>query len=703
MNRSTGNLLLYVCAAAIFIAGTLFWAHDLSADPPTYVSGLGQSLSTDPAQYVYHARNNALFDDPDPFDYPRWLVYQRSLTSLLAHLWFSIVGVSFVKANLVGTILSLGALLIFLFAVGRHHRPWVAGAITLCYLINITLLVHGRLSYLENGLLFITSLLFLFYARWRLKIWGLILCGAIVAAAMLMGKLFGILLLPALLASEWFSDSENRIRRVIIVLGAFVAATVAIIFTAYGTNLSAVLGYFTEQSYGLRGFPEGLSSPWGFFEYLISYGFSNRLFLLDTDLVVFLVGTGLLLTYSTVKRDTLASLSPIVRLSLFAIVFIFIGLMPLNYSPIRYSLFLIPIILIAWFGMLDRMTQEKVPTPEQSSYVRYLPLLLVFWHALFQALGLIFFINNVPTRPLVWGTLPVALGLTLLIRHLINSGRFRLRRKYLYVAVAISLVFSVGHNMFRINERVLLTTNYTVVEANDDLKRILGPGAVVSGPYAPVLTLDNELKSFIHLFGVAEVDTTLFQRYPITHLAIDSSNWEEAVKNYPVLKDMAPMTAYWIRDYPVKVCNVSQVFGNPEAMRYKNTGYEVAVDYYSREMYDSAFVAVGRFLNQDPNCRSASLLLCDLLVYFGKYEQAASIMRTLAVRYPSDYHTNLMCGRAHQILGIRRKNDYAIAQAQVYYNNAIRNNPFRAAAVRATYQAIKARFGGQQGAKPGTP
>lgn len=694
MKPLSKNILLYTCAAAIFVAGALFWTNDLNADPPLYVAGLGQTLSTDPAQYVYHARNKVLFGDPDPFDYPRWLVYQRSLTSLVAHLWFSVAGVSYKQANVVGIILSLGALLMFLFAVARHHRPWVIGAFTLCYLINITLLVHGRLSYLENGLLLITSVLYLVYSRWRHRTWGIVLCGALAASAMLMGKLFGALLLPALLASEWFSDSENRIRRLVICLGAFVCTTAVIVVASYGTSLSAVLGYFTEQSYGLRGFPAGLSSPWGFFEHLIAYGFKNRLSLLDTELILFIAGTGFLLTYLALKKSTLSGLSPVVRLSVFATVFIFVGLMPLNYSPIRYALFLIPPIIIAWLGLLDEMMKGKTPVPENTGLTGYVALFLVLWYGLFQAMGLLFFINNPPTRTIVWSTLPVAIVTTQLIRRLMNAGRIRLRRSHLYAAAAISLVACVGSNAFRINERVLLTTNYTIVDANEDIGSIIGPGAVLSGPYGPVLTIDNELTSFIHLFGVARVDTTLFERYPITHLAIDSSNWGVAVANYPTLANMTPMTAFWIRDFDIKVCNVSRIFGNAEAARYQRTGYERAVDYYSANMFDSAYTAITEFLVRQPDSRSGNLLLAHMMTNLGYYEQAVDITRKVATRYPTDYHSNLMCGRAYQILGISQRSNYLMRQAQVYYERAVKNNPFRAPQATAMWEETIRLFSG---------
>ena len=85
LNKKNSKLIYYFLIAVIFIGGVVFWQSNLESDPPMYYSGLGQSLSTDAAQYVHHARNKILFDDFDPFNYPRWTVYQHSLTSLVSY------------------------------------------------------------------------------------------------------------------------------------------------------------------------------------------------------------------------------------------------------------------------------------------------------------------------------------------------------------------------------------------------------------------------------------------------------------------------------------------------------------------------------------------------------------------------------------------------------------------------------------------
>ncbi|NOY89294.1 MAG: hypothetical protein GXO93_07900, partial [FCB group bacterium] len=201
--------IFYALTVIIFVSGLIFWASDLTSDPPMYYSGLGQSLSTDPAQYVFHARNKVLFGSFEPFDYNKWAVYEHSLTSFIAYLWFLLVGVSLEHANAVGLILSLGGLVFFLLALMRYHKPWVLTAVALTYIINVTLITYGRLSYLENGLIFISALVFFVFSKWGDKIWGVVFSGVLIACAMVFGKLFGALLMPVLFFTLLFSRKNE--------------------------------------------------------------------------------------------------------------------------------------------------------------------------------------------------------------------------------------------------------------------------------------------------------------------------------------------------------------------------------------------------------------------------------------------------------------------------------------------------------------
>ncbi|MFQ5453401.1 MAG: hypothetical protein ACE5D6_04360 [Candidatus Zixiibacteriota bacterium] len=680
------DLIFYFLTVIIFTFGIFFWLSDLKSDPPMYYSGLGQSLSTDPAQYVYHARNKVLFDDFDPFDYPRWTIYQHSLTSLTAYIWFSAAGVSVTKANIVGIILCLGSLVFFILGLVPYHKPWVSAAVAFCYLINVTLITYGRLSYLENGLLFISSLLFFVYSRWHNKVWGVLISGVLVALAMLTGKLFGALLMPALFFAILFSNNKQRWQYSIISLSSFIVAAVLLSLLLYGKDLTAAFGYIGEQSYGLRGFPVGLSTPWDFVEHLISFGQSNRLFFLNPDLVVFLLLSSIILTYYFCTPKNKHQFSPVIVFSSFWIITVFIGLMPLNYSPLRYALFLIPPIIILLFSLLDEISNMKIQTITLTGYVKFIFLFIILWHSLYQIICLFFFVNNPPIRLLTWAVFPVAIIITFTIRLLFIRQKILLSKRFVKICLSLTIILALSVNIFRIDERLLMTTNFNIIEANEDLALIVNHNAVISGSYGPVLTMNNGLKSFIHLFGVARIDSSLFNRYPITHLAVDVSNWDEAVENYPALKNLPPITTYWIRDYEVKIYNISAQHNNSLANKYESTFYEKAAEYYYQKKWDSAYVELTKFIQIEPDSKSANLMLAELLFMLGKHQDVMTILTSMTDRYPTDFYINLQCGRLFQILSIIRKDNYLLNLANRYYEKAVKANPFKANYAKNVFQ-----------------
>ncbi|MDH4034769.1 MAG: hypothetical protein OEV80_13330, partial [candidate division Zixibacteria bacterium] len=608
--------VFYTLTLLIVIGGFLFWSSDLTSDPPMYYSGLGQSLATDPAQYVHHARNQVLYDDWDPFDYPRWTVYQHSLTSAVGWLVFSVWGVSGENAGVVGMVLSLGGLLFFLLGIFRHCRSWVTAAVALCFVINVTLLTYGRLSYLENGLILIAAIFFFVYCWFGHKLWGLVLSALLVAAATFTGKLFGALLLPALLLAVFWSGRPGRYRQMALTFCAYAVGSVLIVLLLYGGNFSAAFSYVGEQSYGLRGFPAGLSSPWGFFEHLIGYGFQNRMFYLDPDLFMFVLVAGLVMILFK-RGDNEKPLSPLIRLSASWLGIVLLGLMPLNYSPLRYALFLIPAIIVLVFALIDGLVSKRQLTPTIPGKPDFVLLALLFWFALYHIVGNVFYFNNTPYRMLTWGCLPAAVLLVWAMRRALVKYDFKISRKVVVVSILLMIGLSGLANGFRIRRVHYLDHNFNLMEANAGISEIVGRNAVISGPYGPALTLNTKLKSFIHLFGVADVDSTLFDRQPITHLAVDVSNLTVAARDYPQLEGLQPVATYWIRDTEVKLFNISKNFNNPQAAQYEPSLYEQAQVYLQHNHLDSAQLELTRHHAEHPLTKSSGQLQIDIYMRTG--------------------------------------------------------------------------------------
>ena len=697
------DLLLCVLTLLIVIGGVLFWASDLASDPPMYYSGLGQSLATDPAQYVHHARNSILFDNWDPFDYPRWTVYQHSLTSLVGWSLFSLSGVSTTSAGAVGLVLSLGGLLFFLLGLFRHCRTWVLPVVALCYVINVTLLTYGRLSYLENGLVFIASLFFFVYCWFGDRVWGILLSAVLVALATFIGKLFGALLLPTLLVAVFFAGRQNRWRLMAMAVGTYAAFSAVLIIALYGADFSAAFRYVGEQSYGLRGFPAGLSSPWGFFEHLVGYGFKNRMYYLDPDLFMFLLVAGSSLVLFIRGSGGQQKLSPVIVLSASWVGVVVLGLMPLNYSPLRYTLFLIPAVIVLPFVLMDKLLLKKKIAAAIPDWWALAFLGLLFWFALYHLVGNVFYFNNAPYRALTWGCLPGAAVLALVVRYALGRFRLRLGRSTVVLGVLVMIGLSLLANGFRVRRYHYLEHNFNLKEANEDIREILGPDAVVSGPYGPALTIDTDLKAFIHLFGVANIDSTLFDRHPITHIAVDASNLSEAVKGYPQLDGLSPVTSWWIRDTEVKLYRISELFENPQAARYQLSPYEKAVAYLNESQLDSAQIEIDFYLTEHRLTKSCGRLMTDISLRTGQYDNALRMVTTMAEKYPTDFSVQMMCGKVYLLLASKSENQALMPQAYKYIDRGVRVNRFKAGYATQLVQETMRRMQQQQPAPGQTP
>ncbi len=642
-----------------------------------YYSGLGQSLATDPAQYVHHARNQVLSGDWDPFDYPRWTVYQHSLTSLVGWGLFSAWGVSSKNAGVVGMVLSLGGLLFFLLGIFRHCRSWVIAVVALCYVMNVTLLTYGRLSYLENGLIFIAALFFFVYCWFGDKLWGLVLSALLLAAATFTGKLFGVLLVPALLLTIFWSGRPHRYREMVLALGAYAIASVMLVLLLYGGNFTAAFSYVGEQSYGLRGFPAGLSSPWGFFEHLIGYGFRNRMFYLDPDLFMFVLMAGLIMIlFKLSDSDKLRS--PLIMLSASWVGVVVLGLMPLNYSPLRYALFLIPPIVVLAFALIDTLASKRRWIPAVPGKAATVLLGLLFWFALYHIIGNVFYFNNTPYRALIWGCLPAAALLAWAARWLLARFRPNIPRRMVVLSILLMVGLSGLANGFRIRRLHYMDHNFNLMEANSDIGEILGPEAVVSGPYGPALTLDTRLKSFIHLFGVANVDSSLFDRQPITHLAVDASNLTVAARDYPQLEGLLPIATYWIRDTEVNLFNISKRFTNPQASQYQPSHYEQAKIHLQQNHPDSAQQELQLHHAEHPVTKSSGQLQADLYMRAGQFQQALNTLGVMANKYPTDFSVQMITGKVYLIVASLTKNQSMMSTAYTYLDRGVKVNRFKA-------------------------
>lgn len=682
----------YLLTAALVVCSIFVWTSDLTSDPPTYFGGSGQSLATDPSQYVFHARNKVLFDDWDPFNYGRWTVFRHSLTSLTAWFWFSVTNVSQEQSAVVGIILCLASLVVLLFGVGRYHRGWVTCAVAFCFVTNVTLLTFGRLPFLENGLIFIASLIFLVYTSWGNRMSGVVVAGALVAPAMLMGKMFGLLLLPSLAGAILLMERERRWKMLAASVAAFVGSALALFLILYYNSASQVFQYIGEQGLGLYGLPAGVTSPWLAVEKFISYGFQNRLWFNSPDLLLFaILGTGITTLLLQSRRSGIR-ISRVTALSLSWSVCGLLAFGQFSYSPMRYVIFCIPPIIIMFFSSFETYiaSRDKVAIGKRGLWQLILPIVLL-WISLYQITANLFyqFETTSPIRWLIWSGLGISALVVLLTQRLIGERTLKVSCRVLTIILVGAICSSAITNFYKVREVHFSDRNYSMATASKELPMILSEGAVISGPYGPALTLDSKIKSFIHMFGVARPDPTLFERHPITHLALDLSNWQKAVEAYPQLGTVPPITSYRIRDIEVRLFNISKVFNNTRAVSYRESLYEVAYALYFEGNFDSSLVVAERFVQLHPGSVSGGLLLGDVLFSLNQYDSLVAHIKRLTDRFPDDFNVHFRCGRHLQMVSGVWEDSHLLTLARKHYQRAIDIDPYRQQEIQRTHDDLQ--------------
>ena len=156
---------------------------------------------------------------------------------------------------------------------------------------------------------------------------------------------------------------------------------------------------------------------------------------------------------------------------------------------------------------------------------------------------------------------------------------------------------------------------------------------------------------------------------------------------------MLPITIYWIRDYGIRIYDISRVYGNRQALSYQQTAYERALGFYNLRELDSALAVMGQFLTTNPDCRSANIIHAEVLIGVGRFGEAEKLLNDLTSRYPNDFYTNLVCGRSYQIMGLTTGDQRLLSVARAHYQKAVHNNPYKATYAQSLCKETQQRFG----------
>jgi len=616
----------------------------LDIDPPLFFKGYTQAHLTDPYHLTHYARNKVLFNDWDPFDFHRWDVFKYSLVNGTAYIVFSLFGVSRVTANIAGLILNLSGLLLFLTGLGgkRESREILLTAILL--FLSSMLFFYGRMPFLENGLIFWSGFLFFIFNRFYDRWYGQFVSGFIVALAALSGKLFGLILVVPVMAGFIYMYRRRSAVPIILSVGGIVSGGILFLLVFFGGGIEVLKRYYLEQTFGMYGSPDGLSSPLEFIKNLILYGAGSGFYDFSPFMLV-MAAAGLLMLYFSIplKNEPDRIFLPLI----FSAVWLFagiLGLMPHNYWPLRYAVFLLmPTAAICGYTA-GRIFDEKIELRISAAWLIIPMAFLTIWYTLTQ-ISLLYAPYNLE---IAWGkkimpfTMIVSLPAVLGIYYLLKKKKRLLPKKSFLVAVIIlaaGIVYMQGTNIYR----GLRWPGRYLKEISVEIGGLLYKDAVLTGPYAPAVAIDNKLKVVIYNFGLSDVEYDLFDKFPISHIATGRYNWDLAREHFPFLKSSTELTLLTIREF------MGGLFRVPNAA-VPMTDFEKGATFLVNLQADSGVVYLEKFVAANDENLLGVMALGRAYGMAGQIDRELNILKKLPERYPDNFRIHVYCSKQYHNL-----------------------------------------------------
>ncbi len=648
MSRTT---ILVLCLLVLIL---LLRVWNLDADPPATVSG-STDVYTDPPQYTLFAKMFVQGGDFNPFGDTRLVFFLKSSVTALAAVVFKLIGTGIQQSNLVGLVYSYGGLLLF-FLFLRKTAGNLAGVIYLILIcFNYNQFFYGRLPFLENAMWFFASgalVLITHFRGW----WAFLTAGASLAAAVFFGKILGVVFLFPfacfLLHQAVYVDRGGRSARAsrpMLFAAGFALIGLFWVLFSYLPLQSEVAGYIGEKTIDLYGTPEGLHSFDDFVWKFVSFGISSDLFPRMT--IVSILGAVYLgfVLFSLSRRGSWSeNLSSLMSGQLFvaAMIVAFYGsLMIWNYQPLRYEMVLIYPFCGATAMILSKLWCEMKSYESKGGASWLFPVLLYpialvvvsqAWSGLAERLGWEFVFDDVKYQAAGLALL-VALGVTAAV---IMVRRFTIVLPPLFgkIVVTLAVAATIGQGIALMADWWRWPT-YSARDNSADLAMILSPGAVLSGPYAAQLTQTGELGCVIHMFGVADVDSTIFTRFPVTHLLLDQANETRARNDHPyVMHGAVHICTYHVGVNKVRLYRIAGHTGNPAADNYRRSPFEMAVD--QSRSGGSAIVQqyLITFLQNHPENMSGYMLAGEIAQKSKLYPEAEQFLKKAVEFSPTNYN-----------------------------------------------------------------
>ena len=680
--------VLALAVILIVVGFARMW--QLEADPPLRLSQ-SHDVYTDAALYTFYAKEFVQTGDFNPLGDERFGIILKSTITPVAVVVFKLFGVGLWQSNLVGVLFSLGALFCFYLFIRRIAGVMASLLFLLMAGLMYNLVFFGRQPFLEHAMAFwaFLSLAIVTYGR---KLWVFAVAGCCLGLGMLFSKIHGsIFLFPFACMLFWRlrcgDEFLERLRpgQVISYVAGVLAAVATWIFVTYLPAPGQVSSFFQENTIELHGAPEGLQSIPDFIEKLLTFGFDTNFFprIVILSLVGFVFMTAVV--HQLCRRQSYRSgfgwgNAGYLFILTMTVAF-YLSLMIWNYRPLRYQLILLyPLaggasILIAglWRGWRS-VTSEKTPV---IFWVLVAAITIIPGYQLFAGsqsmVGTDWWrtvskylvpISGILAAAIVW------LALRLVRKR--PPPRKLILLRFAAVLLVIGCLFQSVSEYLNWMDRPA----FTLRDIGRDVAIAVGPGTVVTGPYAQVLTLENKVPSLIHMFGTAHPDPELFRKFPITHLLLDDGNIARLSEDYPeVIRAHEHICTYFAGETKVRLMNVALATGNQSAAVYRRTSLEQGIISYRRGDTAFARTEAGEFFRTHPGSIAGGLLLFELSTESGDFATAETALKKAVEFSPTSYVLKARLGRFYRDRARETGRRDLFDLAGRYYEEAVHQAP----------------------------
>lgn len=629
-----------VIISFVFIALLALRFIQLDADPPIMLAQYGQSALTDPYLYTWHARQATLFLPDQQIEYERFAPLKFTAVSASARVVFAVAGVSRVTANVASILLSLGGMLFWLLAL-RKFWSWRRVAIVgLLLLSNFILITYSRMPYLENGLIFFFGLTFFVYARWGERTSGQILTGLAIAGAALCGKLFGVLLfVPVVVTQVYFLRSRSLRPIGLTILGGLLGFAAYLLIFLGGDF--ALWWQYQSDNTALLSVSKYIFNPLGPLGMFLSFGAEGglRLFGIGT---ICIASIGSIFWFVSrdlrqLTRDDLPIIFCLIWLATTLIVFL-----SFEFRPLRYLI--VSVIPAVTLGI-----------PLLESWGDRRPLVLrPLWLVLPSVFLVMLYLTNqiisygADLAHMVIG-FRVVLPYCLATAGVVTAALWWIRRRKTPVIpipvgriLIVILVGLYGVTNGRDIYTALFSPRYDLKTLNREVAEIIDSTAIVTGSYAPALTIDNKLDGIFNYLGTVRHDPAFFDKFNPTHVLSNQGDLREMLEDYSALAQATVIAEPILWSYHLQMLSLPRPGFNPSL-------FEQAELAYRAQHYDTARILLDRFDRLYPRNRLSAASRVNLYIdlYRGS-DSAISLVNRLVREYSDDFYMLAFAAVAYQ-------------------------------------------------------